>query len=196
MGKIKGPIIAYKGFNFDMTCNGFQYEEGKSYHEDHIELCSCGFHACTNPADVVGYYEDFSKYHKVELSGTILDGGDDSKVVASDIKILEELTVSDLFRLADYDYDDSHLGVVDKSNLQSIINNGIHIGNRITVIDGEYNVNWICVEKLENKYIFMSLDPIGNYCLDTRKDINHFQDTLFNQEILIPLSKSLENMII
>lgn len=195
MGKIQGPIIAYKGFNFDMTCNGFQYEEGKSYHEDNVEPCLCGFHACANPADVLGYYENFSKYHKVELSGTILNGGDDSKVVASDIKILEELTVCDLFKLAGYDYDDSHLGVVDKSNLQNIINNGIHIGNRITIIDGEYNINWICVENLVNRYIFMSLDPIGNYCLDTRQNINHFQDTLFNQEILIPLSKSLENVL-
>ena len=53
-------IIAYKGFNFDMTCaNNFKYEEGKSYHEDNVCLCNSGFHACTYPADVVKYYEDY-----------------------------------------------------------------------------------------------------------------------------------------
>ena len=25
---------AYKGFNADMTCRGFQYKEGETYHED------------------------------------------------------------------------------------------------------------------------------------------------------------------
>ena len=190
-------IIAYKGFNFDMTCtNNFKYEEGKLYHEDNVSLCSSGFHACTNPADVVKYYEDYSKYHKVELSGNMFtDHNEDSKIVASDIKILEEVTIDDLFRLAGYDYDSHHLGVVDKNNLHDIIKNGIHIGNRITIIDGEYNVNWICVEKHNKEYLFMSLDPIGNFALDTRKDIEHFQDTLFNQKILIPLSSSLENIL-
>ena len=27
---------AYKGFHEDMTCKDFQYEEGKSYHEDKV----------------------------------------------------------------------------------------------------------------------------------------------------------------
>ena len=25
---------AYKGFNADMTCRGFQYKEGETYHEN------------------------------------------------------------------------------------------------------------------------------------------------------------------
>lgn len=38
MGEV---IKAYKGFNKDMTCRDFQYEEGKEYEEERAETCSC-----------------------------------------------------------------------------------------------------------------------------------------------------------
>ena len=47
---------AYKGFNPDMTCRGFQYEEGKKYETDKAELCNEGFHACERPLDIIQYY--------------------------------------------------------------------------------------------------------------------------------------------
>ena len=38
---------AYKLFNNNWTCNGFQYEVGKIYEiKGDIALCSKGFHAC------------------------------------------------------------------------------------------------------------------------------------------------------
>ena len=40
---------AYKGFNRNMTCRGFQFEEGKEYAEERAELCKSGFHACEMP---------------------------------------------------------------------------------------------------------------------------------------------------
>lgn len=48
---------AYKGFNPDMTCSGFQYEEGKTYETDEANLCSAGFHACEAPLEVMQYYQ-------------------------------------------------------------------------------------------------------------------------------------------
>ena len=59
---------AYKGFNADMTCRGFQYKEGETYHEDIAELCHKGFHACEYPLDVLAYYPpNSSVYHEVGL---------------------------------------------------------------------------------------------------------------------------------
>ena len=97
-----GRLIAYKAFNRDMTCRDFQYEEGKSYEfEGKIEICECGFHACTNPLDVFNYYngkigEDIV-IHEVYLSGDIdEDNDDDSKVCASKIEIGRRLTMKDI----------------------------------------------------------------------------------------------------
>ena len=92
---IKGiEVIAYKGMKSNMTCKGFQYEVGKSYKTDKAELCKCGFHACLNPRDVLDYYlEEGSRYYKVKLSGEITKCGfEDTKVAATEITILEEIT--------------------------------------------------------------------------------------------------------
>lgn len=45
---------AYKGFDKDLRCRGFQYEIGKEYVEEEAELCNKGFHACEFPLDVLG----------------------------------------------------------------------------------------------------------------------------------------------
>ena len=93
---IKGiEVIAYKGMNSDMTCKGFHYEVGKTYKTDKAKLCEYGFHACINPIDVLEYYPKylFSRYFKVLLSGEITKCGDfDTKVAATEITILEEIT--------------------------------------------------------------------------------------------------------
>ena len=92
---IKGiEVIAYKGMKSNMTCKGFQYEIGKTYKTDKAELCNCGFHACLNPRDVLDYYQDEdSRYYKVKLSGEITKCGfEDTKVAATEITILEEIT--------------------------------------------------------------------------------------------------------
>ena len=54
---------AYKGFNKDMTCRGFQFEEGKTYEEENAELCNKGFHACLAPIDVLKYYAPASSVY-------------------------------------------------------------------------------------------------------------------------------------
>ncbi len=71
-------IEAYKGFDKNLRCRGFQYEVGKRYeHPGRIEMCSSGFHACVNPLDVLDYY-DFggdNRFCKVTLSGAISSDG-------------------------------------------------------------------------------------------------------------------------
>lgn len=72
---------AYKGFDKDMKCRGFQFEEGETYHEDKAELCKNGFHACTMPLDVLGYYPPGSGsiYREVELEDVSDEQSNDSK---------------------------------------------------------------------------------------------------------------------
>ena len=80
---------SYKGFNKDMTCRGFQYEEGKEYtHDGAVSVCNAGFHACEDPIDCFAYCAPGqSVYHEVEQSGDISKDNDDSKVASSVIKI-------------------------------------------------------------------------------------------------------------
>lgn len=78
---------AYKGFNKDMTCRGFHYEESKEYeHKGGIDMCLSGFHACERPIDVLAYYPPgTSVYHEVEQNGEIKKG--DDKTCSAKIRI-------------------------------------------------------------------------------------------------------------
>ena len=61
---------AYKGFNNDMTCRGFQFEIGKTYtHDGKIKLCESGFHSCEAPLDVFNFYPPTALFAEVELDG-------------------------------------------------------------------------------------------------------------------------------
>lgn len=96
---------AYKGFNKDMTCRGFQYEEGKEYEcEGKVKVCENGFHACKRPLDCFEYYNPAeSVYHEVELDGEISESTDDTKVAASKIKVGAQLNVLGLVK-AQFEY--------------------------------------------------------------------------------------------
>ncbi len=92
---------AYKGFNRDMTCRGFQYEEGKEYKTDKARCCDTGFHACEYPLDCLGYYKPCgSVFHEVELDGDIDRSDDDTKVAATKIKIGARLSIAGLVKAA------------------------------------------------------------------------------------------------
>ena len=92
---------AYKGFNKDFTCKGFQFEEGKEYEEEEAVLCEKGFHACTNPFDVLNYYNDVEgKYCEVELDEVSNDKKEnDSKICGKRIKINAEIGFVGLFKM-------------------------------------------------------------------------------------------------
>jgi hypothetical protein len=91
---------AYKGFNKDMTCRGFQYEEGKEYTTDTASLCNNGFHACENPLDCFSYYAPGeSVYHEVEIDDNGERHKEDTKVVGKRIKVGAELSVANICKL-------------------------------------------------------------------------------------------------
>ena len=91
---------AYKGFDENMQCRGFQYEEGKTYETDKAELCETGFHACTSPLNVFAYYPPVknSKYHVVEIENVTDEKSDDSKVCGTKITVGAELGIPGLVK--------------------------------------------------------------------------------------------------
>ena len=91
---------AYKGFNKDMTCRGFQYEIGKAYETDAADLCRIGFHACENPLDCFSHYAPGnSRYCEVEIEDNGQRSSEDSKVVGKKIKIGAELSTEQICKL-------------------------------------------------------------------------------------------------
>ena len=98
----KGKTIhAYKGFDKDLKCRGFQYEVGKSYEQEGvIECCSNGFHACEFPLDVFNYYApgENSRYCTVTQSGVTDKEKGDSKVASSKIHIETEIGLDGIIK--------------------------------------------------------------------------------------------------
>ena len=92
---------AYKGFNRDLTCKGFQYEEGKEFETERAECCETGFHACEYPLDTFRYYSpNDSVFHEVELNGEIDRENKGSKVCATKIKIGAKISIAGLVKAA------------------------------------------------------------------------------------------------
>ena len=94
-------IIAYKGFDKDFKCRGFQYEVGKTYEMDgNIACCNRGFHACESPMEVFDYYDMLtSRFAEVEQSGKIDKEAVSTKTCSSRIKIKAELKLADIINL-------------------------------------------------------------------------------------------------
>ena len=94
------PVKAYMGFDKNMKCRGFQYAEGRTYEDPEAVLCEKGFHACTMPLDVLGYYAPGlgSIYREVELEDVSAERSADSKVCDKKIRIGAELGIAGLVK--------------------------------------------------------------------------------------------------
>lgn len=94
----ENAIFAYKGFDKNFCCRDFQYEVGNEYHIDSdIEVCKKGFHACKDLMDTFSYYPmGNSRFAIVKLWGDVLYGN--NKICASDIEIVEELSLKDIVK--------------------------------------------------------------------------------------------------
>ncbi len=96
-------VTAYKGFDSNWQCRGFQYAVGQTYTMDGlVKACERGFHACEHPLNVFDYYPPAgSRFAEVTLSGAMhsQDGGD-TKIAAASITVNVELSISDLVQRA------------------------------------------------------------------------------------------------
>ena len=95
-------IPGFKGFDENMQCRGFQYQEGNTYHEDgNIEACQSGFHFCKYPLDVFKHYSPAkNRFCSVEGFGKVSNDTGDTKVAVSDLKVKAEIGISGLVKAA------------------------------------------------------------------------------------------------
>ena len=99
---------AFKGFNKDLTCKGFQYKVGETYKEEKAELCRAGFHACESPVACLRYYNPAtSVYHKVDLEEVSNEKDTDTKRVGKKITIGSEIGIPEICRIT-FEYVKEH----------------------------------------------------------------------------------------
>ncbi|OQB43929.1 MAG: hypothetical protein BWY02_02933 [bacterium ADurb.Bin157] len=96
-------MIAYKGFDKNMQCRGYQYKEGEEYTASgDISICENGFHACDNPLDVFKYYrpDGTNKFHVVDCSGDInRKENEDSKFACEKLKVGAEVNLATMIKV-------------------------------------------------------------------------------------------------
>jgi hypothetical protein len=93
MSEIRG----FKGFDKDLKCKGFQYEVGQTYKIDESpKLCSRGYHFSPTLKQAMVFYpqKDGNRWCEVLAIGEFELATD--KVVTNHIKIIREITYSDV----------------------------------------------------------------------------------------------------
>ena len=100
-------ITAFKGFDKNLLCRGYQFEIGKTHmHEGEVEACSSGFHSCENPLDVLNYYPlisddgSLNRFATVKASGTISRHDGDSKIASASLLVEVELKLPEFISAA------------------------------------------------------------------------------------------------
>ena len=98
----EGTVVAFKGFDAEFKCRGYQFEVGKTYeHDGKVIACESGFHSCENPLDVLSYYSLCdSKFAVVEVSGELSRHDGDSKIASARLHIKAELSLPEFVKAA------------------------------------------------------------------------------------------------
>lgn len=95
-------MIAYKGFNEDMTCTlghgKYQYVIGETVQEESSKCARAGLHCAENPLDCLDYYHlgGNNRYCLVEAMGSLDEDAVDSKISCTRMRIVRELNLKQL----------------------------------------------------------------------------------------------------
>lgn len=85
---------AYKAFEKNLTCRGYQYKLDGTNVTGEANCVHNGFHCAENPLDCLTYYPVWSdsRYFIVKAHGDIDEDGTDSKISCTELEFEEELT--------------------------------------------------------------------------------------------------------
>lgn len=91
-------MIAYKGFDKNLTCLGYQFAMGLNI----TEKANCrenGFHCAEDPLDCLTYYSnmDNSVYCIVDACGDTDEDDSDSKISCTELNIIKQLSREEFF---------------------------------------------------------------------------------------------------
>lgn len=90
-------MIAFKGFNLKLQCTlgrgTYQYEVGKTYHEEKCKCANSGFHCVEEPIEVLRWYPN-GRWCIVKAAGDI--NGCEDKIACTEMTIIKELTKQEL----------------------------------------------------------------------------------------------------
>ena len=91
-------MIAYKAFQKNLSCLGFQYKETEWNYTEKAACRKTGFHCAENPLDCLIYYSnpDLAQYCVVEVAGERQEEGNDSKIACIQLRIVRRLTLLEL----------------------------------------------------------------------------------------------------
>jgi hypothetical protein len=95
-------IRAFKAFDRNMQCLGYQFEVGKTYHhEGEVKACKAGFHSCEYPLDVFNYYAPAdSVFAEVEAFGEISKRVDNTMFASESLTVKSEIGLHGLIQAA------------------------------------------------------------------------------------------------
>ena len=91
-------VRGYKGFEYDLTCSGYQYRIGEVFAYPHFPVAGLqGFHFCKNLKDVFRYYPPYPSaknvYCEIEAIGRVSQSSFDPEKFCTDcIRIVRILT--------------------------------------------------------------------------------------------------------
>ncbi len=90
-------MIAYKGFETDLSCRGYQFVMGMNI-TDKANCAENGFHCAENPLDCLNYYGCVSKsiYCIVDTGGDVDEDGNDSKISCTELNIIKQISLEEL----------------------------------------------------------------------------------------------------
>lgn len=130
-------IKGYKVFNPDWTCEGFQFEVGKTFkHKGSIEIYKKGFHFCQKASDCFNYYSFDSKNKVAEIEAIGLVETDGTTSVTDQIKIVREISWSGLLTIVNNEKDNSGNWNTGDGNTGRCNTSDYNTGNYNT---GDYN---------------------------------------------------------
>ncbi|HYE12224.1 MAG TPA: pentapeptide repeat-containing protein [Patescibacteria group bacterium] len=123
----------YKVFNPNWTCQGYQYEVGKTFEiAGKLEICSNGFHFCNKASDCFNYYSFDSKNKVAEIiaHGEVITDG--NKSCTSKIEIVREIPWHELLTIVNEGSDNTGLCNTGNCNTGNWNTGNCNTGNRNT----------------------------------------------------------------